>query len=59
MPAGTILPGRARSRRVRFRPWVIPAVLISLTATLAALARQDPVIPGVIIRNYRMAKLRW
>ena len=38
MPAGTILPGRARSRRVRFRPWVIPAVLISLTATLAALA---------------------
>jgi hypothetical protein len=34
-------------------------VLISLTATLAALARQDPVIPGVVIRNYRMTKLRW
>ena len=38
MPAGTMQPARARSRRVRFRPWMIPAVLISLTATLAALA---------------------
>jgi hypothetical protein len=33
-------------------------VLISLTATLAALARQDLVIRGVAIRDCRMAKLR-